>query len=223
MASLKVEGLRARRGSFTVFVERLEVNSIVAVVGRNGSGKTTLLDAVAGFIKAEGRVEVCGEDVSALPPERRRLAYVQSVPVDPPMRVDKFLMYVARRHGTVGEVHNVAEVLGIKDLLKRSEGLSTGQKQLVNLAAALLARPCAFLMDEPTSHLDWVNKKAFDEVLKRLGVPILFVTHDPVEALYVADKLCVMEEGRLRCLADKPPLDVSRLVGEVQNLLRLNR
>ncbi|MGK0549435.1 MAG: ABC transporter ATP-binding protein, partial [Pyrobaculum sp.] len=92
-----------------------------------------------------------------------------------------------------------------------------------NLAAALLARPCAFLMDEPTSHLDWVNKKAFDDVLKRLGVPILFVTHDPVEALYVADRLCVMEEGRLRCLADMPPLDVSGLVGEVQNLLRLNR
>ena len=139
------------------------------------------------------------------------------------MRVDKFLVHVARRHGTVGEVEDVVEILGIRDLLKRGGGLSTGQKQLVNLAAALLARPCAFLMDEPTSHLDWVNKKAFDDVLKRLGVPILFVTHDPVEALYVADGLCVMEGGRLRCLAERPRIDVSGLVGEVQNLLRLDR
>jgi molybdate/tungstate transport system ATP-binding protein len=81
--ALLVENLTARRGSFALRVERLEVNSVVAVVGRNGSGKTTLLDAIAGVIKAEGRVETCGRDVSRLPPERRRLAYVQSVPVDP--------------------------------------------------------------------------------------------------------------------------------------------
>jgi molybdate/tungstate transport system ATP-binding protein len=125
--------------------------------GRNGSGKTTLLDAIAGVIK--GRVVACGRDVSRLPPERRGLAYVQSVPVDPPTRVDKFLHMVARMHGTEAEVEEVVRRLGIESLLRRRSGLSTGQKQLVNLAAALLTRPCAFLMDEPTSHLDWLNKK----------------------------------------------------------------
>ncbi len=95
----------------------------------------------------------------------------------------------------------VAERLGIKPLLTRRTGLSTGQKQLVNLAAALLTRPCTFLMDEPTSHLDWLNKKAFNDVVKALGMPVLYVTHDPFEAMYVADVICVMEGGRvLRCV-----------------------
>jgi len=199
--ALLVENLTARRGVFTLRVERLEVNSVVAVVGRNGSGKTTLLDAIAGVIKAEGRVETCGRDVSRLPPERRRLAYVQSVPVDPPTRVDKFLRALAKIHGTEAEVEAVAERLGIKPLLTRRTGLSTGQKQLVNLAAALLTRPCTFLMDEPTSHLDWLNKKAFNDVVKALKMPVLYVTHDPFEAMYVADVICVMEGGMvLRCV-----------------------
>lgn len=199
--ALLVENLTARRGVFTLRVERLEVNSVVAVVGRNGSGKTTLLDAIAGVIKAEGRVAACGRDVSRLPPERRRLAYVQSVPVDPPTRVDKFLRALAKIHGTEAEVEAVAERLGIKPLLTRRTGLSTGQKQLVNLAAALLTRPCTFLMDEPTSHLDWLNKKAFNDVVKALKMPVLYVTHDPFEAMYVADVICVMEGGMvLRCV-----------------------
>jgi len=134
-------------------VERLVVNSVVAVVGRNGSGKTTLLDAIAGFIEARGRVVACGRDVSRLPPHRRGLAYVQSTPIDPPQRVGAFLRAVARLHGTEGLVDKVASRLGISHLLDRRRGLSTGQKQLVNLAAALLARPCAFLMDELSAHL----------------------------------------------------------------------
>ncbi|MCI4447326.1 MAG: ABC transporter ATP-binding protein [Pyrobaculum sp.] len=202
--ALLVENLTARRGSFTLRVERLEVNSVVAVVGRNGSGKTTLLDAIAGVIKAEGRVETCGRDVSRLPPERRRLAYVQSLPVDPPTRVDKFLRALAKMHGTEAEVETVAERLGIKQLLTRRTGLSTGQKQLVNLAAALLTRPCAFLMDEPTSHLDWINKKAFNDAVKELNAPVLYVTHDPFEALYVADTICILENGTIkRCTKEK--------------------
>jgi molybdate/tungstate transport system ATP-binding protein len=170
--------------------------------GRNGSGKTTLLDAIAGVIK--GRVVACGRDVSRLPPERRGLAYVQSVPVDPPTRVDKFLHMVARMHGTEAEVEEVVRRLGIESLLRRRSGLSTGQKQLVNLAAALLTRPCAFLMDEPTSHLDWLNKKTFNDVVKALGMPVLYVAHDPFEAMYVADVICVMEGGRiLRCVREQ--------------------
>ena len=202
--ALLVENLVARRGSFVVRVDRLEVNSVVSVVGRNGSGKTTLLDAIAGVIKAEGHVAACGRDVSRLPPERRGLAYVQSVPVDPPTRVDRFLRMVAEMHGAEAEVGEVVRRLGIEALLPRRSGLSTGQKQLVNLAAALLARPCAFLMDEPTSHLDWLNKKRFNDVVKALGMPVLYVTHDPFEAMYVADVICVMEGGRiLRCVGGR--------------------
>ncbi len=200
-----MRGLRARRGDFEIYVDSLSVNSVVVIVGRNGAGKTTLLDAIAGLIEASGVVEACGRDVSALPPERRGLAYIQSVPVDPPSRVDKFLRRVARMHGSEREVDEVVDALGIRPLLGRRDGLSTGQKQLVNLAAALLAKPCAFLMDEPTSHLDWANKKVFSDLVKRLGRPVLYVTHDPLEALYIADLICLMESGRIRrCTAERP-------------------
>ncbi|MEM4898524.1 MAG: ATP-binding cassette domain-containing protein, partial [Pyrobaculum sp.] len=66
-----------------------------------------------------------------------------------------FLREVAKRHGTLSKIDQVVDMLGVRDLLQRRGGLSTGQRQLVNLAAALLSNPCAFLMDEPTSHLDW--------------------------------------------------------------------
>lgn len=213
--ALEVRGLKAKRGSFEVYVDRLSVNSVVVIVGRNGSGKTTLLDAVAGFIKASGAVEACGRDVSALPPERRGLAYIQSVPVDPPARVDKFLRRVAKMHGSERKIGEVVDALGIGHLLGRRDGLSTGQKQLVNLAAALLAEPCAFLMDEPTSHLDWANKRAFNDLVKRLNKPVLYVTHDPFEALYIADLICLMESGRIRrCTAERPDVGAAYKAAE---------
>jgi len=213
--ALVVENLTARRGAFVVQIERLVVNSVVAVVGRNGSGKTTLLDAVAGVVKATGRVSACGRDVSRLPPEKRGLAYVQSIPVDPPMRVDKFLKMVAKRRGN--DVEEVVRKLGIEALLTRRGGLSTGQKQLVNLAAALLTRPCAFLMDEPTSHLDWINKKIFNDAVKVLERPVLYVTHDPFEAMYVADVICVMERGRItRCVENR--VDVAHIYKVAESL-----
>ncbi len=213
--ALVVENLTARRGAFVVQVERLEVNSVVAVVGRNGAGKTTLLDAVAGVINAVGRVLACGRDVSRLPPEKRGLAYVQSIPVDPPTRVDKFLKMVARRHGS--DVEEVVRRLGIEALLTRRGGLSTGQRQLVNLAAALLTRPCAFLMDEPASHLDWMNKKVFNDAVKALERPVLYVTHDPFEAMYVADVICIMERGRImRCVENRT--DITHIYKTAESL-----
>ena len=87
----------------------------------------------------------------------------------------------------------------------------------MNLAAALLARPCAFLMDEPTSHLDWLNKKAFNDIVKALGKPVLYVTHDPFEAMYVADVICVMERGRItRCVENR--VDVAYIYKVAESL-----
>lgn len=206
-----MEGLKACRGPFCVEVERLQVNSVVAVVGRNGAGKTTMLDAIAGVLRSRGRVEACGRDVSGLPPERRGLAYIQAVPIDPPGGPHRFLRAVARRHGTTDQLPRVLEAFGLTSL---GRGLSTGQRQLVNLAAALLARPCAFLMDEPTSHLDWLNKRAFNDAVRRLGRPVLYVTHDPLEAYYVGDLVCLMEEGRIRrCTREK--VEVGEVVEKI--------
>ncbi|AET33870.1 ATP-binding cassette domain-containing protein [Pyrobaculum ferrireducens] len=213
--ALSVRGLRARRGRFELFVESLAVNSVVVLLGRNGSGKTTLLDAIAGVIPAEGVVEACGRDVSALPPEERRLVYIQATPVDPPAKAGKFLRAVAARWGRDRRaVLEVAERLGIRHLLEASS-MSTGQKQLVNIAAGLLADPCAFLMDEPASHLDWFNKRLVNNVVRKLDKPVLYVTHDPIEAAYVGDRICVVEQGRLTKCVDNPGVktdDVDRFV-----------
>ncbi|CCC80930.1 ABC-type transport system, ATPase component [Thermoproteus tenax Kra 1] len=205
-----MRGLRARRGRFQLEVERLSVNSVTVVLGRNGSGKTTLLDAIAGAIPAEGSVEACGREVSRLPPEERGLVYIQSTPVDPPGGPRRFLRWVAARWGRgEREVEEVAALLGIRELLDR-RGLSTGQKQLVNIAAGLLAGACGFLMDEPTSHLDWFNKQLVDDAVRRLGKPVLYVTHDPYEAAYIGDVICVMEEGRLKRCVENNPIDLAK-------------
>ncbi|AAL65013.1 ATP-binding cassette domain-containing protein [Pyrobaculum aerophilum] len=215
---LKITNLKARRGGFQLYVERLEVNSVVALVGRNGSGKTTLLDAVAGLIPAEGAVEACGREVSALPPEERKLVYIQATPVDLPMKPRRFLRLVASKWGKgEWEVKEVVERLGIGNLLN-SSGLSTGQKQLLNIAAGLLAEPCAFLMDEPTSHLDWFNKRIVNDVVKKIGVPVLYVTHDPFEAFYVGDVICLIEGGRIRGCRENTPADFSEVERIVKSL-----
>ncbi len=203
--ALEIEKLELKRGSFHLRVDRLEVNSIVVVVGRNGSGKTTLLDAVAGVYRASGRVVACGRDVSSLPQEKRGLAYIQSIPIEPPGRVDKFLRDVAKLHGTENQIGEVVTQLGLGHILARASGFSTGQRQLINLAAALLTKPCAFLMDEPTSHLDWINKKKFLDIVKSLEKPVLYVTHDPLEAMYIANSICVMDNGQLKkCIPNTP-------------------
>lgn len=214
---LKIEGIEFRRGNFHLRIDRLEVNSIVAILGRNGSGKTTLLDVIAGVHRARGRVEACGRDVSNLPQEKRKLAYIQSIPIEPPGRVEKFLKNVAKLHGAEDQIREVVNQLGIIHLLSKTSGFSTGQRQLINLAAALLTKPCAFLMDEPTSHLDWVNKKKFMDIVKNLDKPVLYVTHDPFEAMYVANSICVMESGIIkRCISNSPSgLEIYRRAEEL--------
>ncbi len=217
---LYARGLRTRLGSFALDVAEFTASAVTVVLGRNGSGKTVFLKSLAGIVRARGEVWACGRDVSALPPERRGLAYIPTLPPDMPARPGRLLLDIARRHGTQGEVEGLVEALGISGLLD-SRHLSTGQRQLVYIAGALLARPCAILMDEPTAHLDWPSRRAMLGIVRAIGAgtPVVYVTHDPLEALSAGDRICLMEGGRLGRCVDNRPRD---LWGELDLYSRLS-
>lgn len=192
---LEVVDLTVRAYDVEVRVGELRVSGRTALLGRNGSGKTTLVRAITGFLRPErGRVLVDGTDVTHLPPERRPIGYVPQAQVVLPLRPRDQLEYFAALHGT--DWRPVAERLGVLGLL-RKEGLSGGERQLLNVATVLLRRPRVLILDEPTQFLDFPNRLLVLRALMSIDVPMLFVTHDPMEALLLADEVVVLRDGRL--------------------------
>lgn len=182
---------------------------LLVVVGPSGSGKTTMLRAAAGLEPVDaGRVLLDGDDISDLPPGRRDLAMVfADLALLPHLDVAANIAFGelargARRREVRGRVKEVAAAFGIADLLKRRVNrLSGGEQQRVALARAALRRPAAHLLDEPLSHLDPVLReeaRSQVQVLRsRDGAPVVLVTHDPHEALAMADRVAVLREGRI--------------------------
>ncbi len=198
MELLELENVVKRLGSF-----RLEVTArfegVTALLGPSGSGKTTLLNIVSGLMRQdEGRVVLNGEDISHLPPEKRRVGYVfQDFALFPHMTVRKNLTY-----GGNSRVDEVAEMLGIKHLLEKPvEQLSGGEKQRVALARALINKPGILLLDEPMSSVDeFMRKRLIVEmgaILREFEIPVIYVTHSRREALLIADRIAVMVNGRI--------------------------
>lgn len=182
---------------------------LLVVVGPSGSGKTTMLRAAAGLEPVNsGRVLLDGDDITDLPPGRRDLAMVfADLALLPHLDVAANIAFGelargARRREVRGRVKEVAAAFGIADLLKRRvTRLSGGEQQRVALARAALRRPAAHLLDEPLSHLDPVLReeaRSQVQVLRsRDGAPVVLVTHDPHEALAMADRVAVLREGRI--------------------------
>jgi ABC-type sugar transport systems, ATPase components len=192
---LEVVDFEVRAYGIEIRVEELRVSGRTVLLGRNGSGKTTLMRAVLGFLRPErGRVLVDGSDVTDLPPERRPMGYVPQTQVVLPMRPVEQLEYFARLHGT--DWRPVAEQLGLLEFLEK-RGLSGGERQLLNVATVLLRRPKVLVLDEPTLNLDFQNKLLVLRALRSINMPIIYVTHDPLEALLVADEIAVLKNGRL--------------------------
>ncbi len=192
---LEVVDFTVRAYGIEIRVEELRVSGRTVLLGRNGSGKTTLVRAVLGFLKpVKGRVLIDGEEVTDLPPERRPIGYLPQRQVVLPMKPVEQLEYFARLHGT--DWRPVARRLGLLGALEK-EGLSGGERQLLNVATVLLRRPKALVLDEPTSHLDFPNKLLVIRALRSIDVPVVYVTHDPLEALLVADEIAVLKNGRL--------------------------
>ncbi|WP_030377311.1 MULTISPECIES: ABC transporter ATP-binding protein [unclassified Streptomyces] len=184
---------------------------VMALLGPSGSGKTTALRTVAGFVRpASGRVFLGERDVTGLPPHRRGIGMVvQSYALFPHMRVEDNVAFGLKARKTpraeirerVGEA---LEMTGMAAYARRHpRELSGGQQQRVALARALAVRPDVLLLDEPLSALDAQLRSGMLAELARLhrelpDVSILYVTHDQIEALTLADRIAVMDKARLR-------------------------
>jgi multiple sugar transport system ATP-binding protein len=198
----------------------IHAGEFFALLGPSGCGKTTLLRTVAGLETAtSGTIRIGERDVTTLPPGRRDVAMVfQDYALFPHMTVVDNIAYPLRiRKTPKGErrarAAETAAELGLADhLARRPAQLSGGQQQRAALARAMACHPQVFLFDEPLSNLDARLRLEARTFLKRLqrelGVTTVFVTHDQAEALALADRIAVMEHGRIRQLGT--PTEVFR-------------
>ncbi|MGE7385437.1 ABC transporter ATP-binding protein [Streptomyces sp. NPDC004126] len=189
----------------------VEPGEVMALLGPSGSGKTTALRAVAGFVRpASGRVLIGGRDVTALPPHKRGIGMVvQQYALFPHMRVEDNVAFGLRAQKAPkaeipARVAEALEMTGMAAYARRyPRELSGGQQQRVAIARALAIRPGVLLLDEPLSALDAQLRSGMLAELARLHrelpeVSILYVTHDQVEALTLADRIAVMDRARLQ-------------------------
>jgi molybdate transport system ATP-binding protein len=201
-------------GPFAFAVEAtLPSAGVVALFGRSGAGKTSLVNMLAGLLRPDsGRIAVAGRvlfDSAAgidLAPERRRIGYVfQEGRLFPHLDVRANLLYGYRRIPP-GEraikLPEIVELLGIAHLLgRRPANLSGGEKQRVAIGRALLSNPRLLLLDEPLAALDAERKAEILPFIERLrdelGLPIVYVSHDPMEVLRLADRVLLLEQGRV--------------------------
>jgi iron(III) transport system ATP-binding protein len=209
-AYLKVENLTKKFGDFTALKDiSLEVleGEFVCFLGPSGCGKTTLLRAIAGLdIQTHGRVEQGGRDISGLPPLERDFGIVfQSYALFPNLTVYKNVAYGLENRKTPkpeiqARVRELLESVGLTDQEdKYPAQLSGGQQQRVALSRALATKPGLLLLDEPLSALDAKVRvrlrREIKELQLKLGITTIMVTHDQEEALTMADRIVVMNEG----------------------------
>ncbi len=179
----------------------------VALVGPSGCGKSTLLRSIAGLETiTSGTLKIEGEIVNDLPPRKRDVAMVfQSYALYPHMSVAENMTYSLRIQGVskadaLKRAREVAEVTGLTDLLdRRPRDLSGGQRQRVAMGRAIVREPKAFLFDEPLSNLDAALRVHMRTEVRalhdRLGATSVYVTHDQIEAMTMADHVVVMRQG----------------------------
>ncbi len=187
----------------------IDEGSFFAMLGPSGSGKTTCLRLISGFEKpSSGTIRIFGEDVSDTPPNRRNVNTVfQDYALFPHMNVRDNVAYGLMVKGVrrADRLTQAEEMLALVKLEgygdRKPAQLSGGQRQRVALARALVNRPRVLLLDEPLGALDLKLREAMQDELKalqiRLGLTFVFVTHDQHEALSMADRLAVFNQGRI--------------------------
>ncbi|WP_370178025.1 ATP-binding cassette domain-containing protein [Alteriqipengyuania sp.] len=218
-ASLAFEGVTKRYDSTHALAGidlTIEPGSFVALVGASGSGKSTLLKTINRLVEpTQGRVQLDGEDVVTRDASemRRRMGYVfQRIGLFPHMSVGENIAIGPRLVGERLTADRIGELLELVDLDPSMAGrlpdaLSGGQQQRVGVARALAGDPTLLLMDEPFGALDPVTRDALGtrvrDLHEKLDLTTIMVTHDMAEALILADRVLVMDGGRI--VADETP------------------
>jgi putative spermidine/putrescine transport system ATP-binding protein len=210
----------------------IATGELVAVIGPSGCGKSTLLKLISGFLTPDrGRIAIAGADMADVPPRQRNLGIVwQAYALFPHMTAWENVAYPLKGRGRPratrrAEALKALETVGLAAFADRRPGdMSGGQQQRVALARALVFQPQALLLDEPLSALDAAKRLEMRDEIRRIqqlhGIATLHVTHDQEEALSMADRVVVMQQGRIaqvgtpRELYEQPvSRDVAAFVG----------
>ena len=212
MATLELRALTKKFGDFTA-VDRMDLKvaegEMIALLGGSGCGKTTTLRMIAGFATpTSGSVFVDGKDLGRIPPYKRNIGiFFQNYALFPHMTVFENVAFGLKLQKCSKEeirdrVGEILSLVKLTDLDKRyPRELSGGQQQRVALARALVTRPAILLLDEPLSNLDAKLRVEMQVEIKRiqkeLGITTIIVTHDHEEAVSLADRVIVMNEGHI--------------------------
>jgi branched-chain amino acid transport system ATP-binding protein len=219
---LRTEGLSVSYGGVRALSDfTLSVNpgQLVGLIGPNGAGKTTFIDAVTGFARSTGVIELDGTDISRMSPDkraRRGLARTwQSIDLFDELTVRENLTVASSRQsvwestlevltGRNAEAESVAKALALLELDRfaeeRPDGLTQGQRKLVGVARALVADPRVICLDEPAAGLDTSESEALGQRLREVvqsGTPMLLVDHDMGLVLSVCDYVYVLDFGKM--------------------------
>ncbi|WP_333834893.1 ABC transporter ATP-binding protein [Rubrimonas sp.] len=219
IAQIELERIEKHYGAFHALKDvtlSIPKGQFVALVGPSGCGKSTLLRSIAGLETiTSGVMRIAGVEVNRMPPRKRDLAMVfQSYALYPHMTVLDNLTYALRLRGVPrtdrsARAAEVARVIGLEALLGRyPRELSGGQRQRVAMGRAIIREPKAFLFDEPLSNLDAALRVQMRREVRnlhdRIGATSVYVTHDQVEAMTMADHVVVMRQGVIE--QQGPPL-----------------
>lgn len=212
MIVLRVENLKKYYGEVRALDDvsvEIHEGELLAVIGPSGSGKTTLLRSIAGFVQLDGgKIYIKERDVTDLPPEKRNVAmFFQNYALWPHMSVFDNVAYGLKvrklpKEKVKEKVEWALNFLDIGHLASRKPSqLSGGQQQRVALARAIVVEPDLLLLDEPLSNLDAKIRMRIRfelrDILKKLNIATLYVTHDQEEALSIADRIAVMNNGKI--------------------------
>ncbi len=226
---LKLKNISKSWKNFSLKNINLEVyeNEYFVILGHSGAGKTLLLEIIAGIHKPDiGKIFLRDKDITHLPPERRNIGYIpQNYSLFPHLTVYDNIAYGLKARGIKDDedIFKLAELLGIRNILKRKpKTLSGGEQQRVAIARALAIKPEILLLDEPFSNLDYLLREKLIEEIKRwreeIGFTAIHVTHDLNEAFKLADRICVMVDGKIVAVKDNFNTD-NILYGDLLKIL----
>ena len=211
---IRIENLRKEYDAKTVALDNIDLvfedSTFVALLGPSGCGKTTTLNCIAGLLEpTSGKIFFGDRDVTRLQPKDRNIGMVfQSYALYPHLKVIDNIAFPLKQKGMkkaerYEKARKIAQMLQIEHLLERKPSqLSGGQQQRVSMARALVKEPDVLLLDEPMSNLDARLKIEIRDEIRRVqqktGITSIIVTHDQEEAMAIADKIAILDNGRIQ-------------------------